>query len=228
MRPALQWPQIASRVPPCFRGLLSRCARTGTATIALPFCHVTLRGQKPPDLAYPKELRTFGDHIRKRRLDLGLLQRQLAERIGVHPGTVRNWETNATTVALKHVPAVVEFLGYAPFPEPASLAERIRLYRWQNGISRRELARRLRADETTVWRWEAGLGKPGSSPASTTFVPQRQSHFPIGLMCCSWLEVLPLDPPVLPCSVRVPLGARREPGGRPESTKRRARPLPAS
>jgi transcriptional regulator with XRE-family HTH domain len=104
----------------------------------------------------------LGDHIRKRRLDLGLLQRQVAGRIGVNPDTVHNWETNATTVALKHVPAVVEFLGYVPFPEPASLAERLRLYRKLNGISRRELAGRIGADESTVWRWEAGLGSPNA------------------------------------------------------------------
>lgn len=76
-------------------------------------------------------------------------------------GTVRNWETSATTVALKHVPAIVEFLGYVPFPEPTNLAERLRLYRKINGISRQELAEQLGADESTVWRWEAGLGRPG-------------------------------------------------------------------
>lgn len=103
----------------------------------------------------------MGDHVRKRRLDLGLLQRQLADRVGVHPGTVRNWETNATIVALKHIPVLVDFLGYVPFAEPTTLAERLRLYRKLNGISRRVLAQRLRVDESTVWRWEAQLGAPG-------------------------------------------------------------------
>ena len=36
---------------------------------ALPFCHVRLSGPKPLPKAYPKHLKTLGDHIRKRRLD---------------------------------------------------------------------------------------------------------------------------------------------------------------
>jgi transcriptional regulator with XRE-family HTH domain len=111
--------------------------------------------------------------VRKRRLDLGLFQRQLAERIGVNPDTIRSWETNATTVALKHVPAVVEFLDYVPFPEPATLSERLRLYRKLNGISRRELACRLGVDETTVWRWEVGRGNPSGRLSPTLGVLLR-------------------------------------------------------
>jgi len=126
----------------------------------LPFCYVTFHGQKPLPAVFPKELRTLGDHLRKRRLELGLLQRQVAQRVGVSKGTVVNWEVNATTVALKHLPSVVGFLGYAPFPEPKTLGERITRHRWLNGISREQLAEQLGADESTVWRWEAGRGRP--------------------------------------------------------------------
>src|ERR1700720_743605 len=50
---------------------------------ALPFCHLRLSTQKPKSSVYPKELKTLGDHIRRRRLDLGLLQRQVAQLISV-------------------------------------------------------------------------------------------------------------------------------------------------
>jgi transcriptional regulator with XRE-family HTH domain len=45
-----------------------------------------------PPKGYPVPPVTIGEHLRKRRLDLGLLQSQVAERIGVTPSTVWNWE----------------------------------------------------------------------------------------------------------------------------------------
>jgi transcriptional regulator with XRE-family HTH domain len=40
---------------------------------------------------YPKELNALGDYLRKRRLDLGLLQRDVAERIAVDDGTLTEY-----------------------------------------------------------------------------------------------------------------------------------------
>jgi len=60
----------------------------------LPFCHVQLSGPKPQTEAYPKHLKTFVDHLRKRRLDLGLPQKQAAEQIGVDTASIGNWESN--------------------------------------------------------------------------------------------------------------------------------------
>ena len=62
--------------------------------VALPFCHVRLTARKPSPAAYPKEMKTLGDHLRKRRLDLGLLQREVADRLGVTKDTIHNWESN--------------------------------------------------------------------------------------------------------------------------------------
>ena len=106
------------------------------------------------------EIKTLGDHVRKRRLDLGLTQQAVADRLDVAKDTIRTWERNRHPPALAHTPAVIVFLGYVPYREPTNLAERLIFYRRLNGISRRELAHRLGADETTVWRWEAGRGRP--------------------------------------------------------------------
>jgi len=51
---------------------------------------------------------------------------------------------------------VIRFLGYDPNPEPETLAERIRRTRERQGISQRELARKLELDPTTVQAWEGG------------------------------------------------------------------------
>lgn len=54
--------------------------------VALPFCNIRLRDQKPLPHAYPAESKTLGDHLRKKRLDLGLFQKDVARILGVaHP-----------------------------------------------------------------------------------------------------------------------------------------------
>lgn len=124
------------------------------------FCHVIFRGQKPLPEAYPRELLTLGDHLRKRRLDLGLLHKEVAERLGVTRDTVRNWERNRTAPVARLVPGIARFLGYLPWRVPESFADRFALYRRSNGLTQRQLAARLRIDPTTVGRWESGRGLP--------------------------------------------------------------------
>ena len=95
-------------------------------TPALPFCHYQLTGRKPSPLPYPALLTTLGDHLRKRRLDLGLLQKDLAEKLRVDEMTICNWETNRTSPQLHLIPKVIAFLGYDPHDtQLSSLGERI-------------------------------------------------------------------------------------------------------
>jgi transcriptional regulator with XRE-family HTH domain len=126
----------------------------------LPFCHVTLRGQKPHPRAYPRALCTIGDHLRRRRLDLGLLQRQVAERLGADHSSVTNWERNRTKPALHFLPGIVCFLGYVPWAAGASVGERLLALRRQRGVSQAMLARLLGIDPGTLSRWERGLRVP--------------------------------------------------------------------
>jgi len=42
------------------------------------------------------------------------MQQELADRSGVHKGSVQNWERGITEPALCHVPKIVEFLGFDP------------------------------------------------------------------------------------------------------------------
>ncbi|HKZ19449.1 MAG TPA: helix-turn-helix transcriptional regulator [Acidimicrobiia bacterium] len=110
--------------------------------------------------AYPRELLTLGDHLRKRRLDLGLLQKDVAARLGVTKDTVRNWERNRTEPVARLVPRIVRFLGYLPRRAPESFTDRFALYRRSKGLTQRQLAARLGIDPTTVGRWESGRGLP--------------------------------------------------------------------
>jgi transcriptional regulator with XRE-family HTH domain len=131
----------------------------------LPFCHVTLKGQKPLPKAYPPALCTIGDHLRRRRLDLGLLQREVAERIGADQCSVTNWELNRTKPALWFLPAIVRFLGYQPWAADGSIGERLLAYRRERGVSQSTLARLLGVDPGTLSRWERGLRVPSGTYA---------------------------------------------------------------
>jgi len=115
---------------------------------------VTLRALKPLDPAYPKELLTVGDHIRKRRLDLGLLQRDAAERIGVDTMTLFNWEVGRVRPNVRVMPAVIQFLGYDPIPPGGTLGARLRAARMARGWSQAELAGEIGVDPSTVSTWE--------------------------------------------------------------------------
>jgi len=106
-------------------------------------------------------LKTLGDHIRKRRLDLGLFQRQVAEQVGVDATCVVNWENNATHPAIRFMPSIIRFLGYNPSPKPDSLGERLITWRTTLGIRRRAAAKLMGVDEATLARWEKGEREPG-------------------------------------------------------------------
>ncbi|MBK7407192.1 MAG: helix-turn-helix transcriptional regulator [Saprospirales bacterium] len=76
---------------------------------------VTLRAKKPINPAYPAELKTLGDRLRKTRLDRGLTQPDLAKILRVATDTVTGWELNRNQPSLKHAKAITDFLGYIPF-----------------------------------------------------------------------------------------------------------------
>ena len=130
-------------------------------TPALPFCHSTLTASRPRSPAYPKELKTLGDHLRKKRLALELLQREVADGLGVDTDSIYYWETNRYNPSLRVIPRIIDFLGYMPYDTSSmSLGERIVTLRRCLGLSREELAERLGVDESTVREWEHGKRRP--------------------------------------------------------------------
>jgi transcriptional regulator with XRE-family HTH domain len=82
--------------------------------VALPFCHFELRAARSKPANYPSQINSLGDHIRVRRLGLKLLQKQIADQIGVHELTITGWEGNATVPEVRYMPAIIQFLGYNP------------------------------------------------------------------------------------------------------------------
>ncbi len=122
---------------------------------SVPFCYLRLSAPIPPDPAYPTKLVTVGNHIRKRRLDLGLLQREVATKVGISNQTLQYWEAGRHEPEFRYLPAIIRFLGYDPRPQAKTLGERVRRTRHALGLSHTELARDLGVDPSTVWRIES-------------------------------------------------------------------------
>jgi DNA-binding transcriptional regulator YiaG len=110
---------------------------------------------------YPQELKTVGDHIRKRRRDLKLFQKDVAKIIRVDKVTIQNWEVNSVEPSFKHIPKIREFLGYSPCDEtPAKiLAQKILAFRKFHGLSQKNLAHSLGISPDTLADWESGKTK---------------------------------------------------------------------
>jgi len=126
---------------------------------ALPFCTARLTALWKP-AEYPKEFRHLGDHIRAKRLDLGLQIKQLARQLGTDEGSVAAWEDGSRRPSLRKLPKVLEFLKYDPRTPSKTIGERLRQYRTARGVSHRELARAIGVDPSTVNSWERGEHKP--------------------------------------------------------------------
>ena len=90
------------------------------------------------------------------RRQLGLLQREAAERLGVSTDTVVNWETGRTEPVPAQFRPLVAFLGYDPTPEPKNLSERLAAKQRRLGASLAQVARYLGWDPGSLRRYLDG------------------------------------------------------------------------
>jgi transcriptional regulator with XRE-family HTH domain len=123
---------------------------------------LTLKARKPFSREeYPDFLRTWGDHIKARRLDLKLTKRQLSLNLNVSDITIYLWEHNRVQPSLAQIPKIIEFLGRDPFKkETEKLGDRICEYRRVHGLTQKNLAEKLGVDQTTLAGWERGEHQP--------------------------------------------------------------------
>jgi transcriptional regulator with XRE-family HTH domain len=124
---------------------------------------VTLKAERPLPPAYLKSLKTLGDHLRKRRLDLSLGQKDVSQILGVSEASIWYWEKNLTSPSLHRVPKVIEFLGYIPYEKSRkTLGERMGNARRLFGITLKQIAYRLGIDPGALAHWEKGKGRPSA------------------------------------------------------------------
>ena len=80
---------------------------------ALPFFHFEIKAKKPKCSAYPATLDALGDRLKARRLDLGLLQKELAAILDVTAETVCYWENGHVEPCKQHETKIRLFLDAA-------------------------------------------------------------------------------------------------------------------
>jgi transcriptional regulator with XRE-family HTH domain len=107
----------------------------------------------------------LGEHLKKRRRELGLLQREAANRMGIGTDTYANWEKGKTEPVAAQFRPVVELLGYDPTPAPKTLAERLKAKRRELGVTFSQVARYFGWDEGTLTRYLNGTWRVPSARA---------------------------------------------------------------
>ena len=127
----------------------------------MPRCKLTFQAKKPDFRPYPKELKTIGDHLKKRRLDLNMLQKDVAKRLRTTICTYRNWEKNRSNPFPRYLPEIIRFLGYAPYDiSNQDFGKKIATKRRILGLSQKQLAIQIGIDPSTIRSWEKGRHKP--------------------------------------------------------------------
>ncbi|REJ81315.1 MAG: helix-turn-helix domain-containing protein [Bacteroidetes bacterium] len=105
--------------------------------------------------------KTLGDHIRRKRIMLNQLQKDVADCLQVSEDTITGWENNRTQPMIHNYPSIIKYLGYMPIlVNQDSIGGRIFHYRCINGINQKKLAKLVNVEASTVASWEKGEFKP--------------------------------------------------------------------
>ena len=101
----------------------------------------------------------MGDHLRRRRLDLGLTQQTVATQWGVRPETVTSWELGRSqpSAAVPGHHRLPRRRRPATLGDPPGKAARLRR---RLGLTQADFAARVGQDEHQICRWEKGRLRP--------------------------------------------------------------------
>jgi DNA-binding transcriptional regulator YiaG len=75
---------------------------------------LTFAQKRPLPDKYPIEPKTIGEHIRKRRMDLKMTQKELSKQFGVSEDTITYWEVGRSKPQKKFYSRIISFLKYTP------------------------------------------------------------------------------------------------------------------
>ena len=124
----------------------------------LPGVPARARARRPEVAALERD--TLCSKLKRKRLELGLRQKDVAPRLGISHKTLVDWERDQATPEVAYYPAIVTFLGSEPWAKPGTFGEKLRAERYRRGWSIAHVAARLGVDEGTFGGWERGTRKP--------------------------------------------------------------------
>lgn len=88
-------------------------------------------------------------------MDLDLFQKDLTDYFGITLETMTIWENNYGEPQIRYFPKIIEFLGFLPIEiDTSTLGGKIKLYRYQHGLSHKNMAQLLGVDASTIRSWE--------------------------------------------------------------------------
>lgn len=104
---------------------------------------------------------TLGEKLRNRRIELGLLQSEVAVIFKTSPESIYLWEKDRVRPSITQYPKVIEYLGYFPFEIDTNMfSGQLKRYRYEHGLSQEKMAEYLDIDESTVFYYERRKYQP--------------------------------------------------------------------
>lgn len=98
---------------------------------------------------------SLGQHLRNRRLTLGLRQEDIARRLGTVREVYERWERDERAPVVSEWPGILNFLGYYPFAVETAADLVLKARRCQ-GVGQKHLATAVGVIHQRLRAWERG------------------------------------------------------------------------
>lgn len=98
---------------------------------------------------------TLGQHLRNKRLKLGLKQEEVAARLNTIREVYERWERDERDPVISEWPTLLKFLGYYPF-EGDTAADLVLRARRSQGMDQKAMAALIGTFHQRFRRWEHG------------------------------------------------------------------------
>ena len=109
-------------------------------------------------------------------MDLGFTTSYLSIRFGCQIGSILRWERGLTNPPIRYLPAIYDFLGYAPFRPVRTMAERLKAWRERLGMTQEQLGELLGVSEYRVWEWETSRATEAQISRFHSFLNPLQTN----------------------------------------------------
>lgn len=123
----------------------------------MPFYNLKLEASKPLPNKYPREIRSLGNLIRAARLGKGLLQKEVANIIGVDTCTIENWELGRSIPRQRSITEIKRFVSDLECAKSVlEIGQILKARRESDKMTQRQMAEKLSMSLNTYRGIELG------------------------------------------------------------------------